>query len=81
MESLTNFRLWLDNTTDYTKATKSNIVSRLKRADRILPISATPSYIFFLSESSEFQELTVSVKSQIRKAVRIYLKYKEGESK
>lgn len=79
MDSFDRFREWLDDNTDYTKATKSNIVSRFKRANNICPIINEPVYLFNLSQESEFQNLTVSVKSQVRRAIKIYLKFIESE--
>ena len=79
MDSFDRFREWLDDNTEYTKATKSNIVSRLKRANNICPIINEPVYLFNLSQESEFQTLTVSVKSQVRRAVKMYFKFMEGE--
>jgi len=79
MDSFDRFREWLDDNTEYTKATKSNIVSRLKRANNICPIINEPVYLFNLSQESEFQILTVSVKSQVRRAVKMYFKFMESE--
>lgn len=75
MENIVKFRKWLDEKTKYTKATKSNIVSRLKRADDIIPIVLEDVYIFNLSNQTEFQNMSVSVKSQIRRAIRLYLEF------
>ena len=75
MENIVEFRRWLDEKTKYTKATKSNIVSRLKRADGIIPIVVEDVYIFNLSNQTEFQNMSVSVKSQIRRAIRLYLEF------
>lgn len=75
MENIVEFRKWLDEKTKYTKATKSNIVSRLKRADGIIPIVVEDVYIFNLSNQTEFQNMSVSVKSQIRRAIRLYLEF------
>ncbi|MBP3631129.1 MAG: hypothetical protein J6J23_06575 [Clostridia bacterium] len=52
MVNYNDFRLWLDTTTEYTKATKSNIISRLRRADKMLPLINEPDYILMLSQNS-----------------------------
>lgn len=75
MKNTVEFRKWLDEKTDYTKATKSNIVSRLKRADGIIPVVVKDVYLFNLSNQPEFQNMSVSVKSQIRRAIRLYLEF------
>jgi len=79
MVNYNDFRLWLDTTTEYTKATKSNIISRLRRADKMLPLINEPVYIFMLSQNSEFNSLSVNVKSQLRRSVKIYFEYLESE--
>lgn len=75
MENIVEFRKWLEEKTKYTRATKSNIVSRLKRADGIIPIVVDDVYLYKLSIQPEFQNMSVSVKSQIRRAVRLYLEF------
>lgn len=75
MKNTVEFRKWLDEKTDYTKATKSNIVSRLKRADGIIPVVVEDVYLFNLSNQPEFQNMSVTVKSQIRRAIRLYLEF------
>lgn len=75
MNYFDEFRAWLDDYTDYEKATKSNIVSRIKRANNICTIINEPIYLFYLTQELEFQKLTVSVKSQIRRAVKIYFDF------
>lgn len=79
MDSFDRFRDWLDDNTYYTKETKSNIVSRIKRANNIYPIINELVYLFKLSQETEFQNMTVSVKSQVRRAVKIYLEFIESE--
>lgn len=79
MDKFDAFQKWLDANSAYTKATKSNIVSRLRRADKLIPVIKDPVYLFNLSQCTEFTELSVSVKSQIRRAVRIYHEYIENE--
>ena len=73
--NINEFKIWLDDNTTYTNATKSNVVSRLKRANTILPVEIENVYLFNLSQEKEFQDLTVSVKSQVRRAVKLYFQY------
>ena len=75
MNKFDEFKNWIEENTTYTKRTKSNIVSRLKRADIILPISEDSMYIFKLSQEPKFLSLTVSVKSQIRRAAKLYFQF------
>lgn len=66
------FEKWLNINTSYTDRVKKDILSRIKRADHIREYSDEVTYIFYLEKEKKFQELTVSVKSQIRKAVVLY---------
>lgn len=73
------FKMWLDINTSYTKETKSNLLSRLKRANNILPITNDPVYLFLLSQESEFSQLSVNVRSQLRRSVKMYIQFLESE--
>ncbi|MBA1365422.1 DNA cytosine methyltransferase [Burkholderia gladioli] len=70
-----NFRNWLTTEHQYTVRTVSNVVSRLHRASRILHIdelSTDPlDVIHALERQEQFTSLTSSVRSQIKKAIRL----------
>lgn len=74
------FRNWLADTQNYTPRTTSNVISRVKRANRILRISRLPANpldaIQALERRREYQDLTSSVRSQIKKAVRLHAEFK-----
>lgn len=69
------FRLWLQNDQKYTKRTASNVISRIKRVSHIINIKKEmqneEESIRILNKSSWFKLLTPSVKSQIRKAIKL----------
>lgn len=71
------FRAWLELHESYSSRTVSDVLSRLKRADSILPISLKiePIYLFNLDNDDTFGALSKTVKSQIRKAVSLYITY------
>lgn len=72
MEDL-EFKTWLERNTNYNSRTIGNIVSRHKRAESILAYSDDcDSYLFSLSRKPDFNRLSPSVKSQIKKAVRLH---------
>jgi len=75
MIELQEFKSWLTNSTSYSQRTISNIVSRFKRADNILSWYDDEVYLFRLEQTTEFQSLSITVKSQIKKAVKLYFKY------
>ena len=75
MIDISGFKSWLTSFSDYSNATISNILSRLKRADSILPWFDDIVYVFRLEQCTSFQQLSCSVKSQIKKAVKLYFDY------
>lgn len=62
----------------YSDRTISNTASRLKRADSFLPWFNDPVYQFRLEQLEEYQALTTNVKSQIKKAVKLYFEYQDS---
>jgi DNA (cytosine-5)-methyltransferase 1 len=71
------FALWLDETQSFSVKTKRDIVSRLKRADSIcrLPSRPDPYYIFRLEQSSQYDNLPPSIRSQLKRSVSLYADY------
>lgn len=75
MIDLANFRLWLLDATQYSERTVSNIVSRFKRADGFVPWYNEPVYLFELEQNEMYKCLSSTVRSQIKKAVKLYSEY------
>ena len=75
MIEATLFKKWLAENTLYSNAVISDIASRMKRADSIVPWEPTSIYLFRLEQSNDFQRLSVSVKSQIRRAIKCYVQF------
>lgn len=73
------FKQWLLSNTTYSKRVVSNILCRLNRADRMHPIRPEELYLFELEHTDEFNGLSVTVKSQVRKAVKLYFQYVKSE--
>lgn len=73
------FREWLITNTAYSKRVVSNIVCRLNRANHMCPVHPDEVYLFELEHLEEFKKLSVTVKSQIRKAVKLYLQYAKSQ--
>ncbi|MEY8575040.1 hypothetical protein AALD01_11670 [Oscillospiraceae bacterium 21-37] len=69
------FKTWLESNTRYSDAVIGDILSRMKRADGILCWDNTDTYLFYLEKEQQFEALSVSVRSQIRKAVKLYTEY------
>ena len=80
MDNLESFENWLNEKTTFTNRTKSNIKSRVKRANLILPFENSDVYIFHLANAMKEKGLSVSVRSQIKKSVMLYVEFlNEGE--
>lgn len=75
MIDVSGFKSWLFTTSEYSNATVSNIISRLKRADALLPWFNDEVYIFRLEQNNGYQQLSCSVRSQIKKAVKLYFDF------
>ena len=75
-----NFKEWLKNNTKYCDNVLSDIVSRMKRADSILEWNDEETYLYFLERKKEFCCLTTSVKSQLKKSVKLYQEYRTRHS-
>lgn len=75
------FREWMKSETLYSDAVINDIVSRMKRADSILEWNGHETYLFYLEREEAFSKLTVSVRSQLRKAVKLYFAYLESVSR
>ncbi len=71
------FKKWLVKKNKYTDASIKDIVSRLRRANNILNFQNEDIYLFRLNQCEEFQKASVTVKSQIRRSVRLYFQYLE----
>lgn len=68
------FKSWLKENTRYSDAVIGDTISRVKRADSILEWYDDEVYQFYLEHEENYQALTVSVRSQIKKAVSLYFK-------
>ena len=69
------FRVWLTENYTYSPAVVGDIVSRIKRANRILEFNLDDTYQFYWEHEEAYKVLSVSVRSQIKKAVRLYRAY------
>lgn len=69
------FRAWITENYTYSPAVVGDIVSRFKRANRILEFNLDDAYQFYLEQEGAYKVLSVSVRSQIKKAVRLYQEY------
>lgn len=71
------FKTWLSENTSYSSAVIRDTASRMKRADSILEWNGEETYSFYLEKAPNYQTLSVSVRSQLRKAVKLYSKFEQ----
>ena len=69
------FKKWLMQKNKYTDASIKDILSKLRRANNILTFQNDDIYLFKLNKCEEIQKISVFVKSQIRRSVRLYFQY------
>ncbi len=72
-----DFSTWLVSERGYSQRTVRDTISRIKRADRIQHINGQPSalYLYELQQSPKFNELSSSVRSQIKHATALFYTY------
>lgn len=75
MIDLSNFKLWLTDNLNYSQRTISNIASRFKRANSIVKWFDNPIYNYHLEQSEEFAKLSIDIKAQIKKSVKLYFEF------
>lgn len=79
MSDLSNFKLWLAENKNYSDKVISNIVSRFKRANGFLPWFNDYFYLYQLEQVYEYANLSSTVRSQIKKAVKLYAEFINSE--
>ena len=71
------FNSWLCEQKNYKERSARDACCRLKRVYLILnKESVNKETVDELEKKKEFKELSISVRSQLRKSVRLYLEYK-----
>jgi DNA (cytosine-5)-methyltransferase 1 len=78
-EEYDEFRKWLRNTKSLTKDSADDIVSRIKRATKIMEIDQPvdiDTLLFHFIGKPAFKALTTSVRSQLKRAIKLYKEFK-----
>lgn len=76
------FRSWLGCNTKLSEKAISDVVSRLTRIEKITPLhidSAVDDFLFNLGKMSAFLNLGQAVKSQLKRAYKLYYQFKDGK--
>ncbi len=79
LEENKSFKLWLAKNTSYQVRSIKDSVSRLNRVATMVDVNQrikTDEIIFRLSRKDQFSDLSMSVKSQLKKALILYREYK-----
>ncbi len=71
------FSKWLIHSQKYSERSASDILSRVRRASKICDFEGAPDefYIYALQQKDEYNNLSTSVRSQIKRALILYNKY------
>lgn len=81
-DDFSTFRTWLSKNTEFSYKVINDTVSRLRRLDSIKPLRTDLSgedYLVDLKNFENFHGLSMSVKSQMRRAYRLYRKFKVSD--
>lgn len=73
------FKAWLVEQRGYSERTARDAISRVRRADKMNPINGQPEvlYLYELQKTQEYNRLSVSVRSQIKRAIALYYIYSQ----
>mgnify|MGYP001153397045 FL=1 len=73
------FENWLVVEKAYSDRAARDVVSRCRRSEKILHCAdrLDAYYLFLLQQQQEYQELSATVKSQIKRAVNLQLEFAE----
>lgn len=71
-----NFVDWICEKKEYSKRSAMDVESRLRRVKDIVGERINNKTLENLEKNEDFTKLSVSVKSQMRKAIRLYNEYK-----
>lgn len=74
-----DFREWINAHKNYSKKVVSDTISRVKRADRIIEWHNDEIYLFELERNDEYKQLSTTVRSQIKGAVKMYFEYAKSK--
>jgi DNA (cytosine-5)-methyltransferase 1 len=78
-DDYSDFLEWLQNTKLFTKKSAEDVVSRIKRVKCIMEIDVPVDIellLFHFMGKPKFKTLTKTVKSQLKRAIKLYKEYK-----
>jgi hypothetical protein len=75
------FKQWISQTHGYTDKTVRDVVSRLNRVRKLVKLTANDSQesiLDMLEKNNKFKSCGYSVKSQLRKSVKLHFEFLES---
>jgi hypothetical protein len=72
------FKDWIENNTGLKGKSARDVISRLKRVEKMIDINKFSTYeeiLKELDENREFNTLTTYVKPQVKRALKLYIKF------
>ncbi len=75
LDDMKDFQKWLEINYSYNNRSVSDIISRVKRAHSLQTIIDEEQYLDALQSNTEFNRLSSSIRSQIKKSITLYFEY------
>jgi hypothetical protein len=78
---LGKFEAWLKRSAGLTEKSASDVLSRLRRASQFVNVNSKQpieDLIHKLGKEPKFTQLTDTVRSQLRRAVKLYREFEDG---
>jgi DNA (cytosine-5)-methyltransferase 1 len=74
-----SFQKWLIEVKNFQARSATDVMSRINRVSRFqkLPESIDENFVSTLAEKEEYLKLSPSVRSQLKRALRLYKEYTE----
>jgi DNA (cytosine-5)-methyltransferase 1 len=72
-----NFRKWLINKIGYKNKSAGDVISRIRRIRKFIkvPEPIEPITLFQLQQNEEYKKLSLSVRSQLKKALLLFSEF------
>ena len=79
-EEKKDFVKWLCDEKGYSPRGAKDVVSRLNRAERILPLDCEnlDDYMYLLRKQNAFEELSPSIQAQIKLSAKLLFQYNDS---
>lgn len=82
MEDKERFKNWLISNKDYSTKSAGDVISRLNRIDMLIKLDLNDNEIklvYLLDSNAQFLQLSNTVRSQLRRAIRLYKDFIRSE--